>query len=60
MEDFAEFSKLGKEPFPVVIPFPPPPSQFSPMAAYLSRLAPSSQRTVAKLLQRIITLLGSA
>jgi len=30
------------------------------MAAYLSRLAPSSQRTVAKLLQRIVTLLGSS
>ncbi len=30
------------------------------MAAYLSRLAPSSQLTMAKLLQSIVTMLGSS
>lgn len=53
-------SKVGKEAFPHVIPFPPPVSNFSPMAAYLSRLAPSSRLTMAKLLRRVVTLLGSS
>jgi integrase/recombinase XerD len=59
MGDIAALSKVGKETFPQVIPFPSPTAQFSPMAAYLSRLAPSSRLTMAKLLQRIVTLLGS-
>ena len=60
MGDFAEFSKVGKEAFPRVIPFPSPSSQFSPVTAYLSRLAPSSRLTMVKLLRRIVTLLGSS
>jgi hypothetical protein len=54
-------SEVGKDAFThLMIPFPAPTRQFSPMAAYLSRLAPSSQLTMAKLLQRIVTLLGSS
>jgi len=60
MEDLAEFSKVGKEAFSHAIPFPPPAPQFSPMAAYLSRLAPSSRVTMTKLLKRIVALLGSS
>jgi site-specific recombinase XerD len=52
--------KVGKEAFPQVIPFPAPVPKFSPMAAYLSRLAPSSRLTMAKLLRRIVTLLDSS
>jgi len=50
----------GKYPFTHLIPFPAPSRQLSPMAAYLSRLAPSSRLTMTKLLQRIVTLLGSS
>jgi site-specific recombinase XerD len=50
----------GKYQFTHLIPFPAPSRQFSPMAAYLSRLAPSSRLTMAKLLQRIVALLGSS
>ena len=51
--------EVGKDTFPHLIPFPAPPPQFSPMAAYLSRLAPSSQRATSKLRRRIVALLGS-
>jgi hypothetical protein len=50
---------VGKEAFPHLIPFPPSPPQFSPMAAYLSRLAPHTQRATSKLLRRIVARLGS-
>jgi integrase/recombinase XerD len=60
MEAPGIISKVGKEAFPHAIPFPSPAPQFSPMAAYLSRLAPSSRLTIAKLLKRIVTLLGSS
>ncbi|SPE19122.1 Integrase family protein [Candidatus Sulfotelmatomonas gaucii] len=60
MEEYLTVSEVGKGTFPHVIPFPPPPLQFSPMAAYLSRLAPSSRLTMAKLLRRIVALLGSS
>ena len=54
-------AKGGKYPFThLTIPFPAPVKKLSPMTAYLSRLAPSSQLTMAKLLQRIVTLLGSS
>jgi site-specific recombinase XerC len=54
-------SEVGKEAFtPFTISFPAPAPRFSPMQAYLSRLAPSSQLTMKKLLQRIVTLLGSS
>jgi hypothetical protein len=52
--------KVGKEAFPHAIPFPAPVPQLSPMAAYLSRLAPSLRLTMAKLLLRIVSLLGSS
>ena len=54
------FSEASKDPFPHVIPFLPPPPQFSPTAAYLSKLAPCSRLTMAKLLRRVVTLLGSS
>ena len=61
MEIFGIDDKGGKYPFTkVTIPFPPLAKQFSPMQAYLSRLAPSSRLTMAKLLQRIVALLGSS
>jgi hypothetical protein len=60
MDSHSVDPKVGKEAFPHVIPFPAPPPRFSPMAAYLSRLAPSSQLTMAKLLRRIVAQLGSS
>jgi site-specific recombinase XerD len=60
MGDIAALSKVGKEAFSQAIPSPSPAPQFSPMAAYLSRLAPSSRVTMVKLLRRIVTLLGSS
>jgi site-specific recombinase XerD len=60
MEILGIDSKVGKDTFTHLIPFPASARQFSPMAAYLSRLAPSSQLTMAKLLQRIVMLLGSS
>ena len=60
MEILGIDSEVGKEAFTHLIPFPASAPQFSPMSAYLSRLAPSSQLTMAKLLQRIVTLLGSS
>jgi integrase/recombinase XerD len=53
-------SEVGKDPFPEVILFPAPTNKLSPMTAYLSRLAPSSRLTMAKLLRRIVKLLGSS
>lgn len=49
-----------KHAFPHVIRFPSPPLKFSPATAYLSRLAPSSQLTMAKHLGRLVELLGSS
>jgi site-specific recombinase XerC len=55
---------VGKGAFPHLIPFPAPPPallpKLSPAAAYLSRLASSSQATMGKLLSRLIELLGSS
>jgi len=59
MEISDSCSEGGKEAFTKLIPFPPPTPNLSPMAAYLSRLAPSSQLTMAKLLKQIVTPLGS-
>src|ERR1035441_5978945 len=53
-------SEAGKGAFPHLIPFPAPPPRFSPAAAYLSRLAPSSQLTMTKLLGCLVELLGSS
>ena len=53
-------AEVGKHAFPHLIPFPTRPPRFSPVAAYLSRLAPSSQLTMAKLLSRLVELLGSS
>ena len=52
-------SGVGKGAFPHLIPFPTPPPRFSPSAAYLARLAPSSQLTMTKLIGRLVKLLGS-
>jgi site-specific recombinase XerC len=51
--------RVGKEPFPH-LPFPFIPPQFSPMAAYLSRLAPSSRLTMGKLLRCPVKLPGAS
>jgi site-specific recombinase XerC len=60
MESPGIHAEVGKDAFTQLIPFPAQAKNFSPMAAYLSRLAPSSQLTIAKLLQRIVTMLGSS
>jgi site-specific recombinase XerC len=60
MEILGMNPEVGKDTFTHLIPFPPPPRQFSPVQAYLSRLAPTSQLTMAKLLQRVVALLGSS
>jgi hypothetical protein len=49
--------EVDKEAFPHP-PFPAASPQFSPMAAYLSRLAPSSRLTMAKMLRRSVELPG--
>jgi site-specific recombinase XerC len=59
MEILAADPGVGKEAFPH-LGFPAPLPQFSPMAAYLSRLAPSSRRTMTKLLRCSVELLGSS
>jgi site-specific recombinase XerC len=59
MQENSAISEVGKGTFTHLIPFLAPARQFSPMAAYLSRLAPSSRLTMAKLLRRIVPLLGS-
>jgi integrase/recombinase XerD len=51
---------VGKQSFPHLSPFPAPHRKFSPATAYLSRLAPSSQLTMAKRLGRLVELLGSS
>lgn len=57
--DYSTFPEVGKGTFPHVIPFSPPTPRFSPVEAYLSRLAPSSRHTMAKLLRRLVEMLGS-
>jgi site-specific recombinase XerD len=72
MEDYFPFSGVGKEPFTHLSDSPgapsgfqprgrllvlPPPCPPNPVDAYLSRLAPSSSRTMRKLLHRIATLI---
>jgi hypothetical protein len=59
METYSADPKVGKEPFPRLIPFPAPLPRPSPVDAYLSRLAPSSRLTMAKLIRRLVKLLGS-
>jgi integrase len=55
---------VGKGEFPHLIASPAPPSallpKFSPATAYLSRLAPSSQLTMAKHLGRLVELLWAS
>ena len=54
--DTGSKSKVGKQ----SLTAPSPHQKFSPATAYLSRLAPSSQITMRKLLGRLVELMGSS
>ena len=60
MEILGIDSEVGKEAYPHLFPFSAPPLLLSPTAAYLSHLAPSSRLTMAKLIRRLVKLLGSS